>query len=166
MAYNISPQTFYLEVCHDIKIRTERWGNENSYQIGECSSQRQYGNKRNYEENCCLAPGTYTLDCKCSYGDGWHGGYIEIDGIKYCQDFTDGFSKSVTVNFDATSACTGGDGTTQGTCSSISEVCTASGKCKCRKATNAAGDGDGTTQGSCASGEICQANGQCTSMAG
>ena len=88
------------EVCHDIKIRTERWGNENSYQLGTCNSTQEYSNYNNYEEMCCLAPGTYTLDCKCSYGDGWHGGYLEIDGTRYCDDFTSGTSKSITVEFN------------------------------------------------------------------
>ena len=50
-----------------------------------------------YTEKCCLAPGTYTLDCKCSYGDGWHEGYLEIDGVKYCNDFSEGYSKTVEV---------------------------------------------------------------------
>ena len=93
-------QTGNRNACHDIKIRTEKWGRENSYEIGTCTSKVEYGNHKNYEENCCLAPGTYTLKCKCSYGDGWHNGYVEIDGKKYCQDFTSGGSKSVTVNFN------------------------------------------------------------------
>ena len=38
--------------------------------------------------------------CKDRFGDGWHGGFIEIDGIKYCEDFKDGSSKPVTVNFN------------------------------------------------------------------
>lgn len=30
---------------------------------------------------------TYTLVCIDSYGDGWHGGYVKIDGVKYCETF-------------------------------------------------------------------------------
>jgi len=100
---NNCPKTceFCGETCKSVKVRTERYGNENSYQMSTCASTRTYGNEETYEEeNCCLSPGTYTLICKCSYGDGWHGGYVEIDGTKYCQDFTDGSSKSVTVNFN------------------------------------------------------------------
>ena len=36
---------------------------------------------------CCLPPGEYTLECKDSYGDGWHGGYITVAGTKYCENF-------------------------------------------------------------------------------
>ena len=70
--------------------------------MSTCASQqlRPYGNYDDYEENCCLTPGTYTLKCKDRFGDGWHGGYIEIDGTKYCEDFRDGSWKSVTVNFN------------------------------------------------------------------
>ena len=91
----------FSETCKSVKIRTEAWGYENSYEMSTCASTRTYGNYANYdEEDCCLLPGAYTLICKCSYGDGWHNGYIEIDGTKYCQDFFWGGSKSVTVNFN------------------------------------------------------------------
>ena len=90
----------YVEACHNIKIRTESWGYENSYVMDSCASQQTYATRSNYEEECCLAPGTYTLECKCSYGDGWHGGYLEIDGTQYCKDFTSGSSESVTVEFN------------------------------------------------------------------
>ena len=94
-------ETYFSETCKSIKVRTEAWGNENSYQMSTCASTRTYGNYADYdEEDCCLSPGTYTLICKCSYGDGWHNGYVEIDGTKYCQDFTSGGSKSVTVTFN------------------------------------------------------------------
>ena len=92
-------QKLYLEVCRMIKIQTTAYGDENSYQMSKCASEQKYGNNQEYKEKCCLAPGTYTLNCKCSYGDGWHGGYIEIGGTKYCQDFKGGELESVTVNF-------------------------------------------------------------------
>ena len=92
-------QKLYLEVCRMIKIQTTAYGDENSYQMSKCASEQKYGNNQEYKEKCCLAPGTYTLNCKCSYGDGWHGGYVEIGGNKYCQDFNGGELKSVTVNF-------------------------------------------------------------------
>ena len=34
------------------------------------------------------------LGCQCSYGDGWHGGYVEIGGLQYCGDFKMGHSQS------------------------------------------------------------------------
>ena len=86
-------------VCGKIKVRTENWGYENSYAIGSCVSQQVYGFYDDYEEDCCLAPGTYSMDCKCSFGDGWHGGYVEINGVKYCDDFEFGHSQSVEVTW-------------------------------------------------------------------
>ena len=68
--------------------------------MGTCRSPTSpYDDESDYSEDCCLAPDTYTLECKCSFGDGWHEGYLEIDGVKYCDDFTDGSSKTVQVNF-------------------------------------------------------------------
>ena len=31
-----------------------------------------------------------TLRCVDSFGDGWHGGFITINGVNYCDDFVDG----------------------------------------------------------------------------
>ena len=68
--------------------------------MGTCRNQNSpYDSQMNYSEECCLTPGVYSLECKCSYGDGWHGGYLEIDGVKYCDDFTDGSIQTVAVNF-------------------------------------------------------------------
>ena len=41
-------------------------------------------------QECCLLPGEYTLTCKDSYGDGWHGGFMTIEGQNYCEGFTSG----------------------------------------------------------------------------
>ena len=92
---------YVSEVCGKIKVRTENWGYENSYAIGTCVSKQQYRSRKNYEEECCLAPGNYNLDCKCSWGDGWHGGYVEIDGVKYCDGFRTGHKESVPVVWTA-----------------------------------------------------------------
>ena len=88
-----------IETTKTIKIRTESDGYENSYAIGTCVSTQQYATRQNYEEECSLAAGTYNLDCKCTYGDGWDGGYVEIDGVQYCKDFTSGHSKTVSVTW-------------------------------------------------------------------
>ena len=47
-------------------------------------------NHKTHEAECCLPAGEYTLECKDSYGDGWHGGYITIDGKDYCDAFRKG----------------------------------------------------------------------------
>ena len=40
-----------------------------------------------YIKQCCLPSGTHTLKCKDAWGDGWDGGYLEINGQKYCDNF-------------------------------------------------------------------------------
>ena len=58
---------------------------EQSWTLGTCSMS---------DSKCCLGSGTYTLNCKDSFGDGWNGGYITIAGTMYCDDFTAGKSKT------------------------------------------------------------------------
>jgi len=95
-------------VCIDIKIRTERWGDENSWTFGSCSSSQSYGNYQDYTEECCQPAGSYDLTCKCSYGDGWHDGYIQIGDSEeqYCLDFEDGSEQVVE---DIAHGAAGGD---------------------------------------------------------
>ena len=39
-------------------------------------------------KTCDLKPGVmYELKCEDEWGDGWNGGYIEIAGLKYCDNF-------------------------------------------------------------------------------
>ena len=72
---------------------TTRYGNENSWAFGTCASEKVYGNNGKYHQECCLPAGTYELLCRCSYGDGWHGGYVEIQGKKYCKELLSGSEK-------------------------------------------------------------------------
>jgi len=90
-------------VALDMKLSTKSWGNEVSWTFGTCSSlsEGSYGNNQDYSEECTVAPGTYTLTCTDSYGDGWHGGYLTIQGTKYCRDFKSGSSKTVSVTVAA-----------------------------------------------------------------
>ena len=86
----------FLEVCHDIKIRTGRgWGNDKSYKFGSCSSQQTYGPRQVITEKCCQPPGVYNLICKSYSDNGWQGGYLKIDGVKYCDNFTAGPRETV-----------------------------------------------------------------------
>ena len=55
-------------------------------------------------DECCQNPGTYELTCKDKYGDGWHGGYVEIQGKKYCEKFSNGKIKKKQVTI--TGSCT------------------------------------------------------------
>ena len=80
-------------------MTTKQYGQENSWTLGTCSSNVlvTYSNNEEYIEECCLDVGVYTLNCQDAYGDGWHGGSIEIQGKQYCVDFTDGSVKSILV---------------------------------------------------------------------
>ena len=79
-----------------MKLTTKKWGEEISWEMGSCTGSG-YDRNQQYSSQCCLAPGDYTLTCKDSYGDGWHGGFMEIQGNKYCKDFKAGSSATVTV---------------------------------------------------------------------
>ena len=49
------------------------------------------------QADCNLTPGSYELRCIDSFGDGWQGGFITINGKNYCKDFTTGHQKVVQV---------------------------------------------------------------------
>merc|ERR1719192_1645591 len=91
--------------CKNIKLKTNIWGQEISWKFGSCQSPAGYGenvrgkyaNHRVYNIRCCQPPGTYELDCKDKFGDGWNGGSIEIAGREYCKDFRAGRSKKQQV---------------------------------------------------------------------
>ena len=46
-----------------------------------------------YKKQCWQPEGTHPVFCQDSYGDGWHGGYLEIDGKKYCEEFKKGHGR-------------------------------------------------------------------------
>ena len=81
----------------NITLVTKAWGRENSWTFGSCSSSQRYANEKEYIEKCCLFPGDHILTCKDSYGDGWHGGYIEIQGERYCEDFKSGREETTKI---------------------------------------------------------------------
>ena len=58
--------------------------------MGPCTSNEEYTNDMKYTQKCCLAVGNYNITCTDDFGDGWHDGYLEINGIKYCEDFSNG----------------------------------------------------------------------------
>ena len=79
-------------------MTTKGFGSEISWSLDTCQSEGPYGSNNNYIEQCCLAPGAYNLTCLDSYGDGWNGGKIEIQGNAYCKDFTTGGTLTKKVN--------------------------------------------------------------------
>ena len=88
---------FLAVICTDIKIVTEYWGSEISWTFGNCTSNQVYEDSQIYTEECCQLEGDYRLLCKDSYGDGWNGGYLEIDGTQYCtnSDFGSGHEHEI-----------------------------------------------------------------------
>ena len=48
-------------------------------------------------KTCSLSPGEYTLVCTDSYGNGWNGARVTIQGVKYCDKFIDGSEMQVQV---------------------------------------------------------------------
>ena len=85
--------------CFDVTITTKQYGNENSWTLGTCVSDAAgYQADQVYSEECCLDAGTFTLTCDDSYKDGWHGGFITIQGKQYCEDFTDGHQQAQDID--------------------------------------------------------------------
>lgn len=89
------------DVCHHITTVTGDYGFENSWTFGSCSSDREYLEHSEFTQRCCQPAGNYELTCKCSYGDGWHGGYLKVGGstTKICKDFTDGSEQKQNIDF-------------------------------------------------------------------
>lgn len=73
-----------------MKLTTTSYGREISWTLGSCQSDVTYGNYAEYTEQCCLTTGSHTLRCKDSKRNGWHGGYIAVDGQMYCDSFRRG----------------------------------------------------------------------------
>ena len=84
-----------------MKLTTRSFGEEISWILDLCESNGGYGDYGEYMQQCCLIPGSYNLECKDSYGDGWNGGYIEVDGTKYCESFTSGSEETNEVIIQA-----------------------------------------------------------------
>jgi len=94
-------ETFQVgQECFDtaVTIVTADDGLENSWTLSGCTG-GPYNSNSNYVENCCVSPGVYSLSCIDEKGDGWQGGYLEINGERYCDDFYSGtrFVRPVTI---------------------------------------------------------------------
>ena len=79
----------------NIGITTTSYGLENSWRIETRSKPATIeclgGNYASYATltaTCQLEEGVeYELICEDEWGDGWDGGYLEIAGQRYCEDF-------------------------------------------------------------------------------
>merc|ERR1719331_1039074 len=79
----------------EAKINVLTWGNEISYKVTNGNGATvclggPFSWNNEHDLDCQLEVGSYNLECIDSYGDGWHGGYITIDGKEFCKDFRSG----------------------------------------------------------------------------
>ena len=94
------------QYCFDVKTQTVGYGHENSWNIGcadqycqMCANDVTFSSRGQHHQKCCLPAdqNEYSINCFDSSEDGWHGGYLEINGIKYCEDFLDGSMTNATM---------------------------------------------------------------------
>jgi len=75
----------------EVKLTTVAWANEITWSIDKTIySTGTYNNGAVYTQEVCLPEGVHTMYCDDSYGDGWHGGFITIDGQTLCSGFNQG----------------------------------------------------------------------------
>ena len=95
----ISTKEYGLNVCFIVTTKTKAWAHEVKWSIkGEktselsCPNDIEFDNNNEYQQICCLPTleNKFTISCKDTYGDGWHMGYLEIEGNRYCDKFTHG----------------------------------------------------------------------------
>jgi len=96
----VSSVSLVLDSSNDdmnMTMVTDAWGKECSWNITDaegdlvCSGSGYPSNTVNEISDCDFEPNQqYNLTCMDSWGDGWGDNYLEIDGIKYCNNI--GFS--------------------------------------------------------------------------
>ena len=87
-----------------MKLTTSIYADEIEWSIGcispegcheyECRNNGNYDNNETYNRKCCLPVGNddddFVITCKDTYGDGWHGAYLQINEKNYCEKFSTG----------------------------------------------------------------------------
>jgi len=73
----------------DFSIKTTAFSSQMSWNVEgtNCYSDDPYPSHKLITKQCCLMPGEHTLNCIDNFKDGWDGGYLLINGKKYCQNF-------------------------------------------------------------------------------
>ena len=102
---NLNDFNYFLSGCLQVKLTTGSYGSDISWTLDSCQSNGGYGDYNEYTQQCCLEPGSYSLECKDSWGDGWNGGYIELDGVKYCDGFTSGTEETHEITIRRSNKC-------------------------------------------------------------
>ena len=69
-----------------------------SWTLGTCKSTRTYYRDSSYKESCCIVGGMHQLACEDTAGNGWNGGFLEIEGTVYCKDFRIGHQQTYDID--------------------------------------------------------------------
>jgi hypothetical protein len=96
-----------------VTVHTVRWAYEMSFKLvgstGEilCQGpQVDFENGKSYSFSCACPSEEVTVHCLDSYGDGWHGGFLQVDKhqgsppTQFCADFSQGKSQVETLPRD------------------------------------------------------------------
>ena len=103
MKYATMAAMVFASTSADIIVHTHSYASEITWGITDakeqvvCKGGPYSKDDTDYPSECSIPDTKYTLWCIDNYGDGWHGGHITIGGKKYCEDFTTGHVKSVTI---------------------------------------------------------------------
>ena len=96
-----------------VKTTTTWNGEETNWSVGSCENEYVFEDHKTVSQTCCLEKGINPIMCKANGltgslwinedfetegGHGWGGGYLEINGQKFCDRFLDGYSKEEYVN--------------------------------------------------------------------
>ena len=86
------------ENCFNVKT-FKKITQRTSWTLGSCSKSRRWDQTwETYVDTCCLDAGSYQLSCDASGNNGWDGGFIEIQGKRYCENFLIGHQERHHVN--------------------------------------------------------------------
>jgi len=107
-----APSEDRADLCFTVKTVTKIWANEITWNIGGTCNSKDLGKYQNEKEDtdqCCFTKGQdkFVITCKDSYGDGWHGGYLEINGKQYCANFDSGkeFKEQLSLGSSEPGSC-------------------------------------------------------------
>ena len=84
-----------MRSCIRIQTFTNSWGNEVSWIMRgttskfTCVSNQAYYNNCCYGQECCMPTidDEFDVTCTDNFGDGWHGGFLVINGRTICEGF-------------------------------------------------------------------------------
>ena len=102
----ITKSQYCINVKTVIKATVTDSGYNNSWHIGcvdqycqICVNNQEYRWSGEYNQECCFLEDykEYIIKCYDYLKDGWHGGYLEINGVKYCEDFLEGYMANYTM---------------------------------------------------------------------